>query len=229
MSAARTEGTESAASGRRSVCPASGSTRVSRTSARPVALRLGVPLKITSCIRPLRKFLADCSPSTQLTASLMFDFPQPFGPTMAAMPSPWKAISVRSANDLNPSSSIFCSFSNSHLSIREPGSAGKIGAKQPPQNPSSIHVTPSSVIHHPKTQYIAYDKVLHAIFGVICSCRQAPALSGRGHPASLPPVARKRFPPLFLKSKGRSELPAVYNESPVWEGVGRRCIDRRSR
>ena len=37
----------------------------------------------------------------------MFDLPQPFGPTMAAMPSPCNLSSVRSQNDLNPR---ICSF-----------------------------------------------------------------------------------------------------------------------
>ena len=37
----------------------------------------------------------------------MFDFPQPLGPMMAAMPSPWNFSSVRSQKDLNPR---ICSF-----------------------------------------------------------------------------------------------------------------------
>src|SRR3990172_5146063 len=96
----------------------SGSSMVSRTSARPVALRLGVPLKITSCMRPLRSVRGDCSPNTQWTASLIFDLPHPFGPTIAAMPSPLKAISVLSANDLKPSSSTLFSFNKLHLALQ---------------------------------------------------------------------------------------------------------------
>src|SRR5437868_11092011 len=83
------------------------SVRVSETSANPTGLRLSVPLKMTSAISPPRNDLADCSPSTQRTASSTLDFPQPFGPTIAVMPS-WKLRSVLSANDLNPSSSSDC-------------------------------------------------------------------------------------------------------------------------
>src|SRR5580698_3821486 len=72
------------------------------TSAMPVGRRAGVPLKMTSSILPPRKLLADCSPSTQFSASAMLDLPQPLGPTMAAMPSPASCTSVRSENDLKP-------------------------------------------------------------------------------------------------------------------------------
>src|SRR5580704_7781074 len=58
-------------------------------------------------MREPRSDLADCSPSTHEMASAMFDLPQPFGPIMAAMPSPWNFSSVRSQNDLNPR---ICSF-----------------------------------------------------------------------------------------------------------------------
>src|ERR1700739_3767881 len=81
----------------------------------PVALRSRVPLKITSSMRVPRRLLADCSPSTQLIASLKFDFPHPFGPTTAAIPPPLNRSSVRSQNDLKPWSSTFLSFSNRHL------------------------------------------------------------------------------------------------------------------
>ena len=40
-----------------------------------------VPLKITSTIDSPRRFFADSSPSTHLTASITLDLPQPFGPT----------------------------------------------------------------------------------------------------------------------------------------------------
>ena len=42
----------------------------------------------------------------------MFDLPQPFGPMMAAMPSPWNLSSVRSQNDLNPRMWSLFSLSN---------------------------------------------------------------------------------------------------------------------
>ena len=89
-----------------------GSTRVSDTSAMPVGLRSRVPAKMTSCMLTPRSSRADCSPSTQEMASEMFDLPQPLGPTMAAMPSPWKRRSVRSQNDLKPRICSFFSLSN---------------------------------------------------------------------------------------------------------------------
>src|SRR5258708_24857402 len=75
---------------------------VRETSGRPVGFRSRVPEKITSSMRDPRNDFADCSPNTQEIASAMFDLPQPFGPMMAAMPSPWNLRSVRSQNDLNP-------------------------------------------------------------------------------------------------------------------------------
>ena len=58
---------------------------VSVTCAMPSGLRSRVPAKITSSMRVPRRLLALCSPSTQLMASLMLDFPHPFGPTMAVI------------------------------------------------------------------------------------------------------------------------------------------------
>ena len=84
----------------------------------PVGLRSRVPAKITSCMCTPRSERADCSPSTQEMASEMFDLPQPFGPTMAAMPSPWNLSSVRSQNDLKPRICSFFSFSKPTPSIQ---------------------------------------------------------------------------------------------------------------
>ena len=53
-------------------------------------LRSRVPAKMTSSMRAPRRLLAHCSPKTQLMASLRLDFPQPLGPTTAAIPEPWK-------------------------------------------------------------------------------------------------------------------------------------------
>ena len=53
----------------------------SSTLARPAGLRCAEPLKMTSCIDSPRSSLAFDSPSTQRAASMMFDLPQPFGPT----------------------------------------------------------------------------------------------------------------------------------------------------
>src|SRR5213082_551741 len=83
------------------------SVKVSETSAKLSGLRESVPLKITSAISPPRSDLADCSPSTQRTASSRLDLPQPFGPTMAVTPS-WKLKVVLSAKDLKPKRSSDC-------------------------------------------------------------------------------------------------------------------------
>ena len=72
------------------------------------ALRALEPLKITSVIESPRRFLAELSPSTQRTASITFDLPQPLGPTTAVM-SPGKGMLVASTNDLKPASFIFFS------------------------------------------------------------------------------------------------------------------------
>src|SRR5262252_5953546 len=92
----------------------SGSTSVSVTSAMPSGLRSRVPAKITSCMWTPRSVRADCSPSTQEMASDRLDLPQPFGPTIAATPSPWNFNSVRSQNDLNPRICSFFNLSNLH-------------------------------------------------------------------------------------------------------------------
>jgi hypothetical protein len=42
-----------------------------------------------------------CSPNAQRTASVMFDLPQPLGPTMTLTPGE-NSRRVRSGNDLNP-------------------------------------------------------------------------------------------------------------------------------
>ena len=74
---------------------------MSETSAKPTGPRFAVPPKMTSSIFAPRSDREDCSPSTQRIASEIFDFPEPFGPTIAVMP-PRNLISVRSGNDLKP-------------------------------------------------------------------------------------------------------------------------------
>ena len=74
---------------------------VSRTSAKLEGLREREPAKITSTIFVPRSVRADCSPSTQRTASSTLLLPQPLGPTIAVRPEP-KSNSVRSAKLLNP-------------------------------------------------------------------------------------------------------------------------------
>src|SRR2546423_4889569 len=74
---------------------------VKDTSAIPMGRRPSVPLKMTSAIAPPRNALADCSPNTQRIASEIFDFPHPFGPTIAATPGTKLSV-VLSAKDLKP-------------------------------------------------------------------------------------------------------------------------------
>lgn len=96
-------GSSASASGRPSA-RSSTAVKVSVTSARPSGFRCRVPLKMTSSILPPRRFLADCSPSTQVMASTMLLLPQPFGPTMAVTPG-WNRTSVASQKLLKPRSS----------------------------------------------------------------------------------------------------------------------------
>ena len=74
---------------------------MSDTCATPMAGRFAVPPKITSCIFPPRSVRLLCSPMTQSMASEIFDFPEPFGPTMAVM-SRSKVSRVRSGKLLKP-------------------------------------------------------------------------------------------------------------------------------
>ncbi len=87
-------------------CPPARWSALSKTSStdeRDAGLRDVVPLKITSCMDSPRSSLARDSPSTQRTASMMLDLPQPLGPTT---PTSWpgKRKLVGSAKDLNPES-----------------------------------------------------------------------------------------------------------------------------
>src|SRR5262245_45066453 len=74
------------------------------TSATLTLRRVAEPLKMTSVISPPRRLRADCSPSTQRTASTTLDLPDPLGPMIPVTPSA-KSNSVLSANDLKPTSS----------------------------------------------------------------------------------------------------------------------------
>src|SRR5689334_20555170 len=80
--------------------------KCSSTDARPTGLRSPAPLKMTSCIDSPRSADAFDSPSTQRTASMTFDLPQPLGPTMPTS-LPGVAIVVGSTNDLKPASLIW--------------------------------------------------------------------------------------------------------------------------
>src|SRR5690554_3340796 len=74
--------------------------------ARETGLRLVEPLKITSVMASPRRFFAELSPSTQRTASMTFDLPQPLGPTTHVI---WcgNGTFVTSTNDLKPASLMY--------------------------------------------------------------------------------------------------------------------------
>ena len=72
-------------------------------------LRALEPLKITSAMDSPRRCLAEDSPITQRTASMMFDLPHPLGPTTAVRFSGNEA-GVGSTKDLNPASLIVFSL-----------------------------------------------------------------------------------------------------------------------
>ena len=59
------------------------------------------PAKITSFIDDPRTASGDCSPSAHSTASVMFDLPEPFGPTTTDTPVPNSSL-VRFGKDLKP-------------------------------------------------------------------------------------------------------------------------------
>src|SRR5690554_704101 len=69
----------------------------------PTGLRALEPLKMTSVMDSPRRYLAELSPITQRTASMMLDLPQPLGPTTAVMLDGNGTV-VGSTNDLKPAS-----------------------------------------------------------------------------------------------------------------------------
>src|SRR5579859_6540942 len=95
----------------RAASASSGSSIVIVTSAKPIGGRFTVPLKMQSLIRPARRLLWLCSPSTHEIASTTLDLPHPFGPTMHVVPIPLNVTTVLSQNDLKPVISTFFSLS----------------------------------------------------------------------------------------------------------------------
>ena len=86
----------------------------SDTSAIPSGFLDSLPPKMTSSMLLPRRFLADCSPITQRMASTTFDFPQPFGPTIAVIPS-GKSKTTLSTKDLKPIISSLFIFINRYI------------------------------------------------------------------------------------------------------------------
>src|SRR5690606_21595999 len=72
----------------------------------PTGLRADEPLKMTSAMESPRRCLAEVSPMTQRTASMVFDLPQPLGPTMPTRLL-GRLMVVGSTKDLKPASLIF--------------------------------------------------------------------------------------------------------------------------
>jgi len=69
--------------------------------ANPERARCSVPAKIKSFAFAPLKFFASLSPNIQRIASVILDFPEPLGPTMAVMPS-GKSIVILEAKELKP-------------------------------------------------------------------------------------------------------------------------------
>jgi hypothetical protein len=80
--------------------------KINSTLARDTGLRWLEPLKITSCMVSPRSAEALDSPSTQRSASITFDFPQPFGPTTPTI-WPGSEMCVGSTKDLKPTNLIW--------------------------------------------------------------------------------------------------------------------------
>ena len=79
--------------------------KINSILATAVGWRALEPLKMTSVRFSPRNCLAELSPITQRTASIILDLPQPFGPTTAHR-FPGSVTVVGSTNDLNPASFI---------------------------------------------------------------------------------------------------------------------------
>ena len=75
----------------------------------PSGLRVSVPLNTTSTSFEHLRAVGFCSPRTQRIASETFDFPHPFGPTMAISPGS-KSSFVLSAKLLKPVMSMFLRY-----------------------------------------------------------------------------------------------------------------------
>src|SRR5687768_9238987 len=82
--------------------------KISSTVAWDTGLRAEEPEKMTSVSESPRRCLAEISPMTQRTASMMLDLPQPFGPT-TPIRLEGKLTAVGSTNDLKPASLILLS------------------------------------------------------------------------------------------------------------------------
>src|SRR6478609_1501882 len=94
--------------------------------------RVEEPEKITSVRLSPRSRLAELSPMTQRTASMMFDLPQPFGPTTPVM-LVGRCRTVGSTKDLKPDSLIVERRIWSAVFGAEPAQAGLRGRLAPPR------------------------------------------------------------------------------------------------
>src|SRR5690606_2496653 len=96
--------------------------KISSTVACDTGLRAAEPEKITSVSESPRRRLAELSPITQRTASMMLDLPHPLGPTMPVM-LVGRCSVVGSTNDLNPDSLMVDRRMRQSLPVVEPGAA----------------------------------------------------------------------------------------------------------
>src|SRR5256885_417075 len=96
---------------------------------------------MTSAISPPRRLLADCSPSTQRTASTTLLLPEPLGPTMAVTPGA-KSNAVLSAKLLNPTSSRRLSMRASK-NVHHRGTEGTEKTRQRRNMNSSLRIVSS--------------------------------------------------------------------------------------
>src|SRR3989338_6724968 len=80
--------------------------KIKVTAAFPTRGTFSEPFQMSSSPFLLRRDFMDCSPITQRTPSTILDFPEPLGPTIAAI-FEGNSKTVARGNDLNPESSSF--------------------------------------------------------------------------------------------------------------------------
>src|SRR5690606_37907370 len=112
--------------------------KISSTCAWLTGLREEEPEKMTSVSESPRRRLAELSPMTQRTASMMLDLPQPLGPTTPVM-LVGRCSTVGSTKDLKPDSFIVERRIDrgSQSTGRTGRPRGVVGA--PPQGPGEVH------------------------------------------------------------------------------------------
>src|SRR6218665_1364119 len=140
----------------------------SSTLARLACLRVVGPLKITSCIDSPRNSLALLSPSTQRTASMMLDFPQPLDPTTPTnCPGSMKV--VGSENDVNPDSLIEVRRTGQRTEVAPDRRSAPAGAPVGVGRQSSDDTAPAPCARRSRVRRQRFGKWLTPRTGA-CSC-----------------------------------------------------------